>query len=90
MRSASPPKFHQLCFDFYPIAFDTYGTPAPETSVYIREIAQAIARRSGAPLHLCLRRIYKHTSFAVWATTAQSILIRDPARLHAAGYAAGV
>ena len=85
-----PAKLHELPFTFHPMAFDTYGTPAAETSLYLRDVAKAIARRSGAPIHLCTRRIYQQTSFAVWATVAQSVLIRDPARLRAAGYAGGV
>ena len=83
-------QFANLSFAFHPIAFDTYATPAPDTSLYIGDIAKAIARNSGAPLHLCLRRIYQQTSFAIWATVAQSILIRDPTRIHAAGYTVGV
>ena len=85
-----PTELQNLGFDFRPLAFDAYATPAPETTEYLREVACAVARLSGSPLHLCLRRIYQHTSFAVWAVSAQAILIRDPARIRAAGYASRV
>ena len=89
-RNVRPASLADLCFEFHPLAFDVYATPASDTSLYVRDIALAITRRSGSPLHLCLRRIYQQTSFAVWATAAQSILIRDPARICAAGYTVGV
>ena len=86
LRSAAGTALTNLPFNFYPLAFDAYGTPSPQTSLYFRDVGTAIARNSGAPLHLCLRRIYQQTSFAIWATVAQSVLIRDPGRLLAAGY----
>ena len=88
--AANVSDLNALPFTFYPIAFDVYGTPSPQTSLYLRDVGTAIARKSGAPLHLCLRRIYQQTSFAIWATVAQSVLIRDPGRLLAAGYARDV
>lgn len=88
-RTVHPTPFADPYFDFHPLAFNAHGTPGPEIALYIREVSTAIARRSGAPFHR-LRRILRHTLFAVWATVAQSFLIRDPAWIRAAGYAACV
>ena len=91
VRRVRPLKLHELSFEFHPLrstpmAFRprrhlcTSGTlPRPLLG------AQAPHSTSVCVAFTSILRLQ-----CVWATTAQSVLIRDPARLRAAGYAAEV
>ena len=69
-----------LEWKFEPLAFDTYGAPAPDALSTLDNYAHILAWKAHIPVHLARRRIHQRLSFIIWSSTAEAIPCRDPTR----------
>ena len=65
-----------LDWQFFPLAFDTYGAPSMNTTKFIEEHALKIAFRTTTSYANAKQTIEQHLSYSIWSSTAEAILSR--------------
>ena len=68
----------ELCFDFLPMLFDTYGGCSAKTREQLEKYASRAAKDQGTSTKRFYNRLYSRISYCIWSANAQMVILRKP------------